>query len=192
MINHVQRNPFASHEETSPTTRQLPVMSSSNKSSESPKHDPMDLTSPTARMGPPRSKDSPEADQGSFNGSANGAETPTGVNTSPNQALGAAAAAAQGPKVVQTAFIHKLYKYDQPSQTPFGSLANSLVSMLEDKSIQHLISWSSNNDSFVMSPSNEFSKVLAYAHPGATMSKQNLTETGNISSTPIFLRLSDN
>ena len=33
--------------------------------------------------------------------------------------------------------------------------------MLEDRSIQHLISWSNNNDSFVMSPSNEFSKVLA-------------------------------
>jgi HSF-type DNA-binding len=56
---------------------------------------------------------------------------------------GAAMAAAQGPKVVQTAFIHKLYN------------------MLEDKSIQHLISWSNTNESFVMSPSNEFSKVLA-------------------------------
>lgn len=54
-----------------------------------------------------------------------------------------AAGAAQGPKVVQTAFIHKLY------------------SMLEDKTIEHLISWSNNGDSFVMSPSNEFSKVLA-------------------------------
>ncbi len=55
----------------------------------------------------------------------------------------AAVAAAQGPKVVQTAFIHKLYN------------------MLEDRSIQHLISWSQTNESFVMSPSNEFSKVLA-------------------------------
>ncbi|KAI4789851.1 hypothetical protein E4T44_13207 [Aureobasidium sp. EXF-8845] len=33
--------------------------------------------------------------------------------------------------------------------------------MLEDQSIQHLISWSSTNESFVMSPSTEFSKVLA-------------------------------
>ncbi|KAH9809592.1 transcription factor, partial [Teratosphaeria destructans] len=54
-----------------------------------------------------------------------------------------AAAAAQQPKVVQTAFIHKLYN------------------MLEDQSIQHLISWSNTNESFVMSPSTEFSKVLA-------------------------------
>lgn len=33
--------------------------------------------------------------------------------------------------------------------------------MLEDRSIQHLISWSSGNESFVMSPSTEFSRVLA-------------------------------
>lgn len=33
--------------------------------------------------------------------------------------------------------------------------------MLEDKSIQHLISWSATNDSFVMSPSGDFSKVLS-------------------------------
>jgi hypothetical protein len=36
--------------------------------------------------------------------------------------------------------------------------------MLEDQSIQHLISWSSTNESFVMSPSSEFSKVLSYVH----------------------------
>ncbi len=33
--------------------------------------------------------------------------------------------------------------------------------MLEDSSIQNLISWSNNNESFVMSPSPDFSKVLA-------------------------------
>lgn len=33
--------------------------------------------------------------------------------------------------------------------------------MLEDSSIRHLIAWSSTNDSFVMSPTSEFSKVLA-------------------------------
>jgi len=37
-------------------------------------------------------------------------------------------------------------------------------SMLEDQSIQHLISWASTNESFVMSPSSEFSKVLSYVH----------------------------
>jgi hypothetical protein len=34
--------------------------------------------------------------------------------------------------------------------------------MLEDQSIQHLISWAGTNESFVMSPSSEFSKVLSY------------------------------
>ena len=33
--------------------------------------------------------------------------------------------------------------------------------MLEDQSIQHLISWSNTNESFLMSPSSEFSKVLS-------------------------------
>ena len=33
--------------------------------------------------------------------------------------------------------------------------------MLEDKSIQHLIAWTPQLDSFVMQPSHEFSKVLA-------------------------------
>ncbi|KAJ6262843.1 hypothetical protein Dda_1400 [Drechslerella dactyloides] len=50
--------------------------------------------------------------------------------------------ASNGPKV-QTAFIHKLY------------------SMLEDANIQHLISWASSGESFVMSPTGEFSKVLS-------------------------------
>lgn len=34
--------------------------------------------------------------------------------------------------------------------------------MLEDPNISHLIQWSQSEESFVMSPSNEFSKVLAY------------------------------
>jgi hypothetical protein len=34
-------------------------------------------------------------------------------------------------------------------------------SMLEDTTIQHLISWSNTNESFVMSPSSDFAKVLA-------------------------------
>lgn len=33
--------------------------------------------------------------------------------------------------------------------------------MLEDPNIQHLISWSASEESFVMSPSHDFSKVLA-------------------------------
>ncbi|KAF2133203.1 HSF-type DNA-binding domain-containing protein [Dothidotthia symphoricarpi CBS 119687] len=69
--------------------------------------------------------------------------SPTGNSSGSLAPVVGAAAAAQQPKVVQTAFIHKLYN------------------MLEDQGIQHLISWSSTNESFVMSPSSEFSKVLS-------------------------------
>lgn len=41
--------------------------------------------------------------------------------------------------------------------------------MLEDQSIRHLISWSTTCDSFVMSPSPEFSKVLAYVFVQVTL-----------------------
>lgn len=105
----------------------MAFQTSSPKSSHG-EHNP--TTSPSASMGPP-STNSPELDQNT-----------NGLNGNTGQ-LGAAAVGASQPKVVQTAFIHKLY------------------SMLEDKSIQHLISWSNNGDSFVMSPSSDFSKVLA-------------------------------
>ena len=81
------------------------------------------------------------------------------TNGGSSQAVGAAAAAQQ-PKVVQTAFIHKLYKLVFRASSR-QILANLINSMLEDQSIQHLISWSGSNESFVMSPSSEFSKVLA-------------------------------
>lgn len=65
------------------------------------------------------------------------------ANSSERNNSASALAATQQPKVIQTAFIHKLY------------------SMLEDQSIKHLIAWSHSADSFIMSPSTEFSKVLA-------------------------------
>lgn len=113
--------------------------------SESIPTDPIDITSPlSVSMGPPVNS-SPEVEQGS--GGLNGNQehnNAAGLNSAAGSGAGAVAVtAAQGPKVVQTAFIHKLYN------------------MLEDRSIQHLISWSNTNESFVMSPSNDFSKVLA-------------------------------
>ncbi|RMD42999.1 hypothetical protein DV735_g2082, partial [Chaetothyriales sp. CBS 134920] len=98
---------------------------------------------PTA-MGPPSST-SPDSDLPKSGNSSNSLRDQNGTIPASNSGgapLGSPGGA-QGPKVVQTAFIHKLY------------------SMLEDRSIQHLISWSNNNDSFVMSPSSDFSKVLA-------------------------------
>ncbi|PWW75503.1 hypothetical protein C7212DRAFT_352380 [Tuber magnatum] len=71
-------------------------------------------------------------------------DTPMGnaPNSGSGLGLGGAAGGVQQPKV-QTAFIHKLYN------------------MLEDANIQHLISWSPSNESFVVSPTGEFSKVLS-------------------------------
>src|ERR1700761_6951566 len=141
------RNPFGSPVEPSPRPRSMAILpqntGNSNTSPKSAQEDSV-MTSPAPpNMGPPGSGqgNSPELEQGQNNSNiTNGNREPgslVGVNSN------AAAGASQGPKVVQTAFIHKLY------------------SMLEDKSIQHLISWSNTNESFVMSPSNEFSKVLA-------------------------------
>ncbi|KAF5103044.1 hypothetical protein D0Z00_000022 [Geotrichum galactomycetum] len=56
---------------------------------------------------------------------------------------GSVSGASSGTKVNQSVFIHKLY------------------SMLEDDSIKHLISWTPTNDSFIISPGEEFSKVLS-------------------------------
>lgn len=118
----------------------LPQDSSNNTSPKSTQEDSMQMTSPAPPNMAPPGQGSPEVEQGN---AANGSrEQNPGSANSQNAAAGAVGAS-QGPKVVQTAFIHKLY------------------SMLEDRSIQHLISWSNTNESFVMSPSNEFSKVLA-------------------------------
>ncbi|RMJ20865.1 Flocculation suppression protein [Aspergillus sp. HF37] len=85
------------------TRRNLPVLSSSGQSSS----EPMDVTPPasTASAQPP-AHSSPDSDRANTNGTSE----PTIPNNAPNQVVGAAAAAQQ-PKVVQTAFIHKLYKY---------------------------------------------------------------------------------
>ncbi|RCI14176.1 hypothetical protein L249_6073 [Ophiocordyceps polyrhachis-furcata BCC 54312] len=89
-----------------------------------------------------RSNRSSPPDQNSSSSNVN-MPAPPPSSSSSSAAAAAAAAAAGQPKIVQTAFIHKLYN------------------MLEDSSIQHLISWSANAESFVMSPSADFSKVLS-------------------------------
>ncbi|EON65377.1 hypothetical protein W97_04615 [Coniosporium apollinis CBS 100218] len=136
------RSPFSTDAHGTGLYKSIPILpSSSTGSSLTPPRDPMDVTpSGSTVMGPPLLS-SPGADR---NGGAHipGCESEPVTNGNGGPAIGAAAAAQQ-PKVVQTAFIHKLYN------------------MLEDQSIQHLISWSSTNESFVMSPSSEFSKVLA-------------------------------
>ncbi|KAK7746837.1 Flocculation suppression protein [Cytospora paraplurivora] len=113
--------------------------------------EPMDIMTPTNSSAPASATKSPDRDR---ERDMNGASEPMRINNSSRldgQGQGnamtmtmpaptAAAAAVHGPKIVQTAFIHKLYN------------------MLEDNNIQHLIRWSNSEESFVMSPSSEFSK----------------------------------
>lgn len=127
-VAEARRSPFSGdHSHNSNMHRSIPILpSSSSSSSLAPPRDPMDITpspSSTSAMGPPslgapsadRQHLAPahpsqpangDADSNNNSGSNNGA--PNGSSSS-GPAVGAAAAAQQ-PKVVQTAFIHKLYK----------------------------------------------------------------------------------
>jgi hypothetical protein len=69
--------------------------------------------------------------------------------------------------------------------------ALTVLSMLEDPNISHLISWSNSDESFVMSPSNDFSKVLSYVSV-ILADDQILTITANILNIQIYLLSFDN
>ncbi|KAG9953357.1 hypothetical protein KCU85_g1308, partial [Aureobasidium melanogenum] len=133
---------FSSNYSTQSSTLPVPVLTTSAPDSDA-SPDPMDTSSDNAARDSQNA--SPRGDKQTMQ-SANSVDQDSQSNlrngTVGQHAVGAAAAAQQ-PKAISAAFIHKLY------------------SMLEDQSIQHLISWSSTNESFVMSPSTEFSKVLA-------------------------------
>lgn len=90
-----------------PTTRTLPILSSSSANANRSSPDKMDVSQPqVAPMGPPQS--SPNGERQSEQNQAEH-QGQNGHNGASGQLVGAAAAAQQ-PKVVQTAFIHKLYK----------------------------------------------------------------------------------
>ncbi|KAL1311216.1 hypothetical protein AAFC00_001408 [Neodothiora populina] len=134
------RSPFPSDRNADLPSRTVPLLSTTSPSPMSSRSEPMDTSADNTPRAP-NSNDSPGGAPQSSHSS--GIQEREGhQNGNPQHPVGAAAAAQQ-PKAISAAFIHKLY------------------SMLEDQSIQHLISWSSSNESFVMSPSTEFSKVLA-------------------------------
>ncbi|KAI4908588.1 uncharacterized protein J4E92_010781 [Alternaria infectoria] len=141
-VAEARRSPFSGDPHHPNLHKSIPILPSSSPRLAASR-DPMDITPSSSTMGPPNERTQSVSfqlpSQREGNGDSENTSPPNG-NTAP--AVGAAAAAQQ-PKVVQTAFIHKLYN------------------MLEDQSIQHLISWASTNESFVMSPSSEFSKVLS-------------------------------
>lgn len=146
-----------------------------------PAHDPMDTSvrgpEPPGGgdSGPPSARQDNDNDNKSTDGSKNASPPDTGSSAGKGSGMPApppAAAALHQPKIVQTAFIHKLYKlvltrsHGGPRCRPAACslLTCRLCSMLEDQNIQHLISWSSSADSFVMAPTPDFSKVLSYVY----------------------------
>ena len=137
MTQSAPRSPFSHVGDPSQRSRSMAVLASDPMSPRSNHNEDARMTSPPPSASHTNQNSPDEQHRSAVNGGREQSHTPV-----PNPNAGAVGAA-QGPKVVQTAFIHKLY------------------SMLEDRTIRHLISWSDNHDSFVMSPSNEFSKVLA-------------------------------
>jgi hypothetical protein len=96
------RHTFTGAPDVRGKTRNLPVLPSSAHHSGA-----MEITPPSSGpTGIGAVHSSPDGDRGI---NTNGPE-PGITSNPPNPAVGAAAAAQQ-PKVVQTAFIHKLYKY---------------------------------------------------------------------------------
>lgn len=105
------RSPFSGDPQQNGGHRNVPILPSSIKPVEPTNEEPMDIT-PTvsAVMGPP-GHGSPEMDTAAPLGNGNYAETTHMQNgTTGNGMSAAAATSSQQPKVVQTAFIHKLYK----------------------------------------------------------------------------------
>ncbi|OTB05426.1 hypothetical protein M426DRAFT_10750 [Hypoxylon sp. CI-4A] len=113
-------------------------------SAPSPSGEPMEITTPTNSSATQSARKSSDGEGSDSNDRQSTALPGEQISNSVSNTMPApAAAAVHQPKIVQTAFIHKLYN------------------MLEDPNIQHLISWSASAESFVMSPSHDFSKVLA-------------------------------
>ncbi|KAH9898817.1 hypothetical protein F4778DRAFT_198926 [Xylariomycetidae sp. FL2044] len=146
------RNEHASEPEENMGARTVPIITTPTPtptikmSAPSPAGEPMDVTTPTNSSAPQSTGKSSEGESSDSNERQNPnapGDHSSSANSNSMPAPAAAAAAVHQPKIVQTAFIHKLYN------------------MLEDQNIQHLISWSNSAESFVMSPSHDFSKVLA-------------------------------
>lgn len=160
-IDRAPRNHLDEGSEDSMGARTIPIIAPTIQMSAPSPGEPMDITTPTNSSAPQSATKSPDSDVNASGGNASNEsnerlqpiQAQINSNHHNHQASSennitmpapvAAAPAVHQPKIVQTAFIHKLYN------------------MLEDKTIQHLISWTQSSESFVMQPSHEFSKVLA-------------------------------
>lgn len=101
-------------------SRHIPILPSSTTSTNFSQSEMMETTPPaSAAMGPPATSspeaelEGPQANGGVGMTNANGNQgelTPTTNGTNGNTSSAAAAATSQQGRVIQTAFIHKLYK----------------------------------------------------------------------------------
>lgn len=96
--------------------RTVPILTPTIQMSGPPESDPMEIITPTNSSAPPSATKSPDRDT---NGASESMRNNSNARLEPhthNSAMTmpapppAAAPAVQGPKIVQTAFIHKLYK----------------------------------------------------------------------------------
>lgn len=91
--------------------RTVPIIQQPTLQTTAPSGDAMDVTPPgTAMMGPP-SRTSPDNEMNGIQDNMMGGDQPSsGSLATPSAAAAAAAGGGIQPKVVQTAFIHKLYR----------------------------------------------------------------------------------
>lgn len=119
-VERMPRSPFSGDPNYHGGQRHIPILPSSTASTTFSQADAMDVTSPTSAMGPPMNS-SPEMEhEGTSNAPNQGDMSHITNGVSGGSLSAVAAVSSQQPKVVQTAFIHKLYKYDDlihPDQT---------------------------------------------------------------------------
>ena len=92
------------------TARTVPILQPPTLQTSAPSPvDPMEVTPPASAMMAPPTRTSEENDANGTHENTGMDQQNAGLMAGPNAAA-AAATGAQQPKVVQTAFIHKLYK----------------------------------------------------------------------------------
>jgi hypothetical protein len=126
----VPRNHLVNGPEDSMGARTIPIITPTIQMSAPSPGEPMEITTPTNSTAPPSATKSPDSDVNisiNINGLSERAqqqqqqqqqhhgEHPDSIMM---PAPVAAAAAVHQPKIVQTAFIHKLYKYATPPSAP--------------------------------------------------------------------------
>lgn len=119
MAQVMERNPHRTplgegHGKDDPLApRTVPILTPTIQMSGPPDSDPMDITTPT-NSAPPSATKSPEGDSNGGLDPMRHSLKSDGQSSAGVMSMAApppaAAAAVNGPKIVQTAFIHKLYK----------------------------------------------------------------------------------